>query len=401
MICSNSDILALIDYFENGTDLSNNNWDNYNYYDLWNALENGASPPSRPVCGTFSQADILSVTLGVLGTLTTPSEYLGTNRDFYYLYLKAIGSEDPSPTFDNYCVYELYQVFSVGSFAYLLDDVTGGILGLSNRRLYSSGNPFLNEVRRSSDNSLDDFFAANNEFSLNSLSSLGATLTAFAGANDGFQRTWYDQSATGFDGVQTTVSDQPKLLSSGVLETLNGKSAVNFNGGLFLEFSDVFEGGLIPSKQSFCLMVIGDFTNDGSFKNTLCCADTTADRFIVRQQNTGQIFVALGNNTHTSTMVLNSANDGIIVNLTLTGGLYDLDVIKISDGTTESFNGVSVSGDWGTLSNSFVGCTFSVNNFSGSGSGFNGGVNEVVLWDNDKTSDITSIRNNVKSFYAI
>jgi len=114
MICGNSDILALIDYFQNGTDLSNNSWDNYNYYDLWNAIENGTTPPNRTVCATFVQADIRSIVFAVLGVFTSPSDYLGENIDFYYLYLKAIGQEVVSPKFSNFCIGQLYDIFSIG-----------------------------------------------------------------------------------------------------------------------------------------------------------------------------------------------------------------------------------------------------------------------------------------------
>jgi len=113
MSCQNADILALIDYYENGTDLSSRVWENYNFYDWWNAAENGSAPPQRDPCESFTIDAIRSVVFGILGTYTTPSEFLGLNRDLYYLYLKAIGQEDPSPVFDNVCLYDLYQVFTV------------------------------------------------------------------------------------------------------------------------------------------------------------------------------------------------------------------------------------------------------------------------------------------------
>ena len=227
MSCENSDILALIDYFENGTDLSSRSWDNYNYYDLWNAIENGASPPSRPVCGTFSQADVLSVTLAVLGTLTTPSEYLGSNRDFYYLYLKAIGSEDPSPTFTNYCVFQLYQVFSVDQL--LLDLYPNAAAAYSVRLLSSTYSGPLVRIRNANNNLEEDFYPdTNNEISLSSETSGGTTLSSFIGSEDGFIVTWYDQSGnSGRDATQATASAQPQVISSGVLNTSNGKASLN------------------------------------------------------------------------------------------------------------------------------------------------------------------------------
>lgn len=53
------------------------------------------------------------------------------------------------------------------------------------------------------------------------------TLTAFAGANDGFVVTWYDQSGNGRDATQSTASVQPQIVDAGSLITENGLPIVN------------------------------------------------------------------------------------------------------------------------------------------------------------------------------
>jgi hypothetical protein len=72
-------------------------------------------------------------------------------------------------------------------------------------------------VRRSSDNAEQNF--TSNEIT-------NGTLTIFTGANDGFVTTWYDQSGNGSNAVQATAANQPKLVSSGVVELDNGKPCI-------------------------------------------------------------------------------------------------------------------------------------------------------------------------------
>ena len=95
-------------------------------------------------------------------------------------------------------------------------------------------------VRRSSDNQETDIGFINNELD-------AATLLSFVGANDGFVTTWYDQSGNNKNIIQATTALQPIIVSSGALQTLNGKPAINFttnkgliaayNTNLFLSFT--------------------------------------------------------------------------------------------------------------------------------------------------------------------
>ena len=55
------------------------------------------------------------------------------------------------------------------------------------------------------------------------------TLAAWVGAgNDGFVRTWYDQSGNGNNATQTTDGQQPRIVVSGAVETDGGKPTIRF-----------------------------------------------------------------------------------------------------------------------------------------------------------------------------
>jgi len=91
---------------------------------------------------------------------------------------------------------------------------------LRNLSLYNT-DPVV-RVRRDNDNSEADFTAT--EVS-------DGTLAAWVGAgNDGFVRTWYDQSGNARHAEQATMASQPQIVATGSLLTENGKASLSFNG---------------------------------------------------------------------------------------------------------------------------------------------------------------------------
>ena len=105
----------------------------------------------------------------------------------------------------------------------LLDTFSGAAAAYSLRNLQgrSGKDSAVIRVRRSSDNTESDFTAT--EVS-------DGTLAAWVGAgNDGFVRTWYDQSGNGNDAAQTTTSSQPKIVNAGAVLLNSGKPTINFS----------------------------------------------------------------------------------------------------------------------------------------------------------------------------
>lgn len=79
-------------------------------------------------------------------------------------------------------------------------------------------------VRRSSDNAEQDI-----GFNRSGLDT--AALMAFVGSGSGFVTTMYEQMGSGLHAVQDTASLQPNIVTSGVLEVLNGSPAPRNSGG--------------------------------------------------------------------------------------------------------------------------------------------------------------------------
>ena len=441
MSCGNSDILALIDYFQNGTDLSNNNWDNYNYYDLWNAIENGATPPERTVCATFVQADIRSIVFAVLGVFTSPSDYLGENIDFYYLYLKAIGQEVVSPSFGNFCIGQLYNLFSIGltakfrqgqnfectmskvaaiasitfeqgqqlnallsksaalqnavfeqqqtfsvdltTYAYLLDDYSGAAAAYSVRLLSSTYSGPLVQIRKQGDNAINSFYPdSNNELSLNSKDISGTSLSSWIGIENGFVRTWYDQSGnSGRDVLQTTAANQPQIVNAGALITENGKATLDFDQtNDLLSTSGNFNFGLNTS-------IFGVFTPDVAATgfDVVCKLGTDSS-------GNRRTFALFSGDIYASAFANNLNLGAFTANTQYIGRQY-----AESNDQYGAINGASLTSGTFSLNNPPAG-TITVGSSTLS-EFFGGNIQEIIMYDSTQRTNDSGINTNLNNYY--
>ncbi len=104
---------------------------------------------------------------------------------------------------------------------YPLDTLPTPGAAYSVRRLRSAYSGPLIRVRRSSDNAELDINASGT--GCGDLDIIA--LTAFAGANSAFVKTWYDQSGNGHNVSQTVNGNQPRIVNSGTLDVINGARA--------------------------------------------------------------------------------------------------------------------------------------------------------------------------------
>jgi hypothetical protein len=104
---------------------------------------------------------------------------------------------------------------------FLLNLFPGAAVACSLRLLRSGYTGPCIRVRRSSDNAELDI-----GFSMTGVLDTAALLT-FVGASDGRVTTWYDQSGSNRNATQTTAANQPRIVTSGVLITENGKPIID------------------------------------------------------------------------------------------------------------------------------------------------------------------------------
>ena len=274
---------------------------------------------------------------------------------------------------------------------YLLD-AYGGASGAYSLRKLSASTTNVIRVRRSSDNTEQDFTP---------LGITDGTLTTFTGSGHGFVSIWYDQSGNGFNASQTTASNQPELVSSGSLILQNGKPAVYTSG------SKNLNTGLVSIGTS------GDISLD----------------FFSVQNNTssGNSYHLTGFSDHTSTTdrrrVFCFAKDS---SSTKSVGLFGGNIVYSSSDSGQLLFNTNYQGGGGAFDSRINGNSLSVNSFGNSGlniqasSGFmllcgnsvtpylastdyriKGYVQEAIFYLNDQTTNRTGIETNINTEYTI
>ncbi|MNF88432.1 hypothetical protein D3C84_709270 [compost metagenome] len=106
----------------------------------------------------------------------------------------------------------------------VVDFYPGAVLAYSCGRLLRAGysGPAL-RVRRSSDGLEQDIGFVDNVLD-------ESALLTFVGSGDGYVRTLYDQSASGWHALQPVAGSQPQIVAGGVIKRIGNAPAVTFNG---------------------------------------------------------------------------------------------------------------------------------------------------------------------------
>ena len=270
----------------------------------------------------------------------------------------------------------------------LLDAYPGAAAAYSLRNLsWAYGGPVV-RVRRSSDNTEQDFTATQ---------ITDGTLTTFCGAGNGFIRTWYDQSGNSRNATQTTTTNQPIIVSSGSLQILNSRPALSFDGS---------------SQYLSAHAVAADFTG----------TDKPASAFHVSKVNNNTSFMS-------PAVLGNSANNN---SLFVLGDYFNNNTLnfgKRNDSNTEKFTRSGVPGTSqnlitgitnGVIMNGYHQSVAVVANFDVSvglitldrftigahervsvGSYVNGFIQEVVYYSSDQSTNRTAIEANINAHYNI
>lgn len=241
----------------------------------------------------------------------------------------------------------------------LLDTYTGAAAAYSLRQL-RTGVTNVVRVRRSSDNTEQDFTAAQ---------VTDGTLTAFCGAGDGFVRTWYDQSGNNQDAIQVTAAEQPRIVDAGVLDTDGGAPAIS------LISSDFLQASSFSIAQPCSFAFVANKTNTSHYfdgeTSRITAFGLPGNLYLFAGAQIG--FVPLSQTRNVFTMVASST-----------------DTIRV--------NGVQrLSGNAGAsaLSSLLIGRhSASINYMTGK-------FQELIIWPGDQSSVIPDIETSINSHYAI
>jgi hypothetical protein len=238
----------------------------------------------------------------------------------------------------------------------------------------------LIEVRRSSDNAVQNIgFDANGDLDT-------SALLSFVGAGNGFVRTWYDQSGNTNNAQQTTTSNQPQIVSSGVVELLNSKPAVkSFNNAWLLTTSNPVSDGYISvfnvnKNNAAGANPIVELATDLNFgaSNGVRLDRNISSGF--KRWGTDKSFLTTTNNTDRNLM-------------TCIRGESDR-YFRI-DGTQVGTSVVSGTLSFSGVTNLVLGAYFDFTNAT------NQYFQECIIYNSDKTGNEIDIETNINSYFSI
>jgi hypothetical protein len=242
---------------------------------------------------------------------------------------------------------------------------------------------YVCQVRRDSDDALKSFTA--DEITDGTLLSFVGT----GGSDNGFVKTWYDQSvttqagdtATGNHATQATAANQPKIVDAGSLNLQNTKASIKFDGT-----DDNMDTSHVLGATSTIFGV--------------CQSNATSDILLdMRDGSTDGAFVL----SHTSNSFKTRYNSTDLSGTSGASGLK-LGSFLLKDGTQEiRVNGTSVGS--GTASGTIsVTATTQIGgrSFSTAASSvWDGSMSEIIIYDTDQTDNRTAIEANMGEVYSI
>jgi hypothetical protein len=252
----------------------------------------------------------------------------------------------------------------------LLDLYPDAAAAYSLRKLRSAYTGSAIRVRRT-DNTEQDIGFVNNELDT-------VSLLSFVGSGDGFVSKWYTQIGTN-DSSQSDTSLQPKIVSSGVVSLENGKATIDFNQK-FLGLDNV------PYT---------DFTSNTIV--SVAKSDSTTEGNLYNFASGSELYALTYNRTSNNSYSTNSLISGVTYNSGSNMNGQSLILTLHKNGTDTYINSVEGSANNGSRR------TFGVNAIGQVTSTFrmNGNVQELVLFNNNQSTDRTAIETNINNFYSI
>jgi hypothetical protein len=261
-----------------------------------------------------------------------------------------------------------FAVAGGGGPTYLLDTYTGAAAAYSLRRLNSAYTGPVVQVRRSGDSAEDTFSATEVGDG-----TLAAWVTAGGGTEDGFVKTWYDQSGNGNDASQATAGNQPQIVASGAVVLENGKAVVSCNGT-----SQFF------TRSTFSVNGFVFFAAKGLVGGVPFQGLTTS--------------LVVSNTGSTVWSLRKVADATVAIDSTASYFARSVVTFKTLENNCEIFvNGTSEGTD--NTTNPFGSSDTEL--FRRVGSYFKGVSHEIIIYSSDQSSNRTGIESNIASHYGI
>ena len=250
-------------------------------------------------------------------------------------------------------------------------------------------------VRRSSDNAEQDIGFVGNDLDT-------ASLLSFVGANNGFVTKIYEQSGGGIDLTQTVATGQFQIVASGVVNTMNGKPSCITGTTLskYMLTTSLFNPSVVNGVSIFS--VTKPITHlGGGFAVDWLYSIGAGGAFTPSRFFDNNIPGTAGNPT---TYNHNTQNGGSLITTPYTSGTK-LQGHLIKSGDNKYYqNNVLVGSNTNSLVTPSINQRLVINGISwtvGSTASANQYFSEILIYNSDESSNLTTIQNNINSYYSI
>ena len=287
---------------------------------------------------------------------------------------------------------DFYSIYDKGSYR-LLDYYSGAAVAYSLRRLLSTYTGSAIEVRRTEDDTTQDIgFTASGDLDT-------AALAAFCGSSDGFVKTWYDQSGNANNATQTSTPVQPKIYdsSNGVILDNNNNPTITFDNDKLALTTEIFLRANDPDEFLFSL--VAESTEGAGageyFGGTTSSAINwfasygTSNEFKIRHTNeggTGNINASFAYPTPAPVAgemsLLNFYAESSNKKMKLNGQSLT------ASGTTSWADGSAYQINFGVIGQAYA-------------SALNLNLSELVLWENQGSTDLGAIQDDINNHYSV
>ena len=255
--------------------------------------------------------------------------------------------------------------------SYLLDTYGGASTAYSLRKLSSTYTGSAIRVRRSSDNT-EQNIGFDESGNLDTTS-----LLAFVGSVNGFVTTWYNQSGVNH-AIQSIASDQPQIVLSGVINKINNKPAVKFDGYSSLNLTTP----LIFNNSGNLISFVGKRNSSGvrlySLAGSHYLLTLSSDNYYYLQSNTNGYQVSTAPDTTTNQLLLSGVNNGT------SQAMYKNNSVVSSTLVNHSLDGyINTIGryQYGAKTDS--------------------SLQEIIYYNTENSSNLNGINTNINSYYSI
>jgi hypothetical protein len=256
----------------------------------------------------------------------------------------------------------------------LLDAYPNASAAYSLRLLRSGYTGSAIEVRNDSGTHLDIGFV-DNELDT-------ATLLTHCGSGNGTVSKWYDQSGNANNATQTTVANQPQIVSSGSVILENGKPAITNSG--------------TTGFNLLSNIVIDSFTILWVSKKSTIASNGSIMLYISASVFIGDDINGLGNPTFEPIIKLANSNTSaseleINYHLSYLNRRNSTQAVGQYNNSNNSYN------------NSVASTQYQISRIALYGSSYNyiGNIQEIVIYNSDNSSNRTGISTNINSYYGI